>query len=120
MTMNELISRIEGAGEGVADVLDGAADIIAPADAWHQGRWPFRDAKGIDCFGGDRSASWTILGAIYTEGFGTSERDIAIDALGGVEGIISFNDAPGRKQTEVVATLRLAALKARATNNGEG
>lgn len=109
-----------------SEVLAKAADLIEPKGAWTRGAFsrksarhkgkrryvPFHEAR---CF--------CVLGAIAHVLGGNADETRAVnsdaarylDRLSeiGREGPVSFNDAPGRTQAEVVAALRKAADLAR-------
>lgn len=120
-------------GMSVADVLSRAADLIEPEGAWTQGA-SARTADGEDLPKGVEPGAvcWCILGAIgkivghpANRLFGMAER--ALDEVIPSDTIIlhvgddeddelplaaSWNDAPERTQSEVVAKLREAATLA--------
>jgi hypothetical protein len=97
----------------IADTLDRAADLIEPEGAWTQG-WFARDERGRGVLEDAAEAvCFCIFGALMR--VSQDDADDALDILRSVipEGISYWNDAPGRKQSEVVAKLREAAAKAR-------
>ena len=92
---------------GVADVLNGAADLIE-RDGWCQGT--FRD-------GGARCASRAIGDAAENtkNPHGPDWSDAAHICLRKLTGhwfVSGWNDKPGRTKAEVVAALRAAAERA--------
>jgi hypothetical protein len=99
----------------VADVLDGAADLLEKPGAWTQGVLA-RHANGNPIDPSEPNAScWCALGAITRIDDGPKIR-AASDAVGRLttHGITYFNDMPGRTQAEVIAKLREAAALSRA------
>jgi hypothetical protein len=98
----------------IADVLDRAADLIEPEGAWTQGVLA-RDAQGKGVCGPPFSGacSYCASGAIIAAAgeFEMAYYDLVAHLIGDVVPV--WNDAPGRTQSEVVSTLRLAASKAR-------
>jgi hypothetical protein len=102
----------------VADILEKAASLIEPEGAWTQftsardasGEWVDADSAGAVCF--------CTVGAIHrvvghnfsaaTPAFYAFEDLILCDTA-------RWNDHPSRTQSEVVAKLREAAAKARAS-----
>lgn len=104
----------------VADVLDRAADLIEPEGAWTQGAFA-RAKDGAPLLGGrcEQAVCWCMWGAVIKAGDGKHSNAIG-DLLDRITGgaTLSFNDAPGRTQAEVVAALRSAATAAR--QQGEG
>lgn len=107
--------------EDIADILERAADLIEPEGAWTQKAYA-RDARGKNLIlGRDPTAvCWCTIGAIDHEATGKPHRDaleairITLGISGGLNSTIgSWNDAPERTQSEVVAKLREAASKAR-------
>jgi hypothetical protein len=113
----------------VADILDRAADLIEPEGAWTQGDYA-RIAGGDGWFDiGDGftfcdfpAVSFCIYGAVSRAARMKNPRArripgqrLLIAAVNGSEPhhLSDWNDAPGRKQKEVVALLRKAAAKAR-------
>jgi hypothetical protein len=99
----------------VADILEKAADIIEPEGAWTQGTYcdDELDGRRLCLVGAVASAlgtnaydaeKWIVRNRIATRYFGREEEGW----------LISWNDAPDRKQSEVVAKLREAASLARA------
>jgi hypothetical protein len=85
----------------VADVLNGAADLIE-RDGWCQSRYLLET--------GERCADGAI--AVAGNGHHGGVRSVARlalrSAIGG-ESVVIWNDAPGRTKAEVVAALRAAA-----------
>lgn len=97
----------------IAEVLNRAADLIAPDGAWTQGTWA-RDASGKADPIPERATCWCLYGAIrVASAFNDKLSDRVTEAVRSVVGgrFISWNDAPGRTQAEVVAALRKAALQ---------
>lgn len=99
-----------------SEILDRAADLITPEGAWCQGAMQRSDGDGL--------MSYCALGAMYevrerTPDPGQGDDDSATHALvhflGLVRGsyVASWNDAPARKQAEVVAALHGAAQRER-------
>jgi len=91
----------------IAEVLEKAADLLEPEGRWTQhayGRW---NGSGYSC--------WCMFGAIdaiasdYKIG---AQCNNVVDRVVG-QGLVDWNDAPGRTQPEVVAALRRAAALAR-------
>ena len=89
----------------VADVLNGAADLIL-RDGWCQG-----DYVGPN---GERCVEWALADAIGRQGeWWTSplyvEACVALRPFIGMHSRAGWNDQPGRTKAEVVAALRAAA-----------
>lgn len=99
--------------DNVADVLDAAADLIAPEGAWGQGGYQPR--KGCFCIlGALAKASGHSPENIWLYPVSNSARSAIADAIGtDISGIVNWNDAPERTQAEVVVKLREAAALAR-------
>ena len=110
----------------VAEILERAADLIEPEGKWTQGAFS-RDAGGNcdDDLVADKPACWCTLGAIAEVAhskpnvshawIGDKVEAHAYKALSALigEDVPDWNDAPERKQSEVVAKLREAAALAR-------
>jgi hypothetical protein len=99
----------------IADVLERAADLIEPEGAWTQHEWALGANGEEDPIG--PAVCWCAWGAIY-EASGRDWTPVANQAVQAVQAhldaeIQQWNDAPGRTQAEVVASLREAAAKAR-------
>lgn len=105
------------APQTVADVLDAAADLIEPEGAWGQGAFA-RGSQGqpIGPFS-PYATCFCLRGALVRVGAinARAENSPATLALGfnSSSRLVSWNDAPGRTQSEVVAALRAAATSAR-------
>jgi len=109
------------APQTVADVLDAAADLLTPEGAWVQGKMG-RTAKGhtvrvaADI---DAAVCYCAAGALWKAAGGEAGGRLVFKAFGVMSnqgrtpGIGTWNDAPGRTQSEVVAALREAATSAR-------
>lgn len=101
----------------LADVLDRAADLIAAPGTWTQGA--LAETKIGRRIGPteNNATCWCALGAIRKAGGYESDYNPAALSLGAYlfAPIADWNDAPERTQEEVVAMLRAAALRARAT-----
>lgn len=105
----------------VADVLERAADLLTPEGAWTQGAY----AVGDDFVAEDDGHEWPenptcfcLMGAIARVQGLDRPGDIDFARFGPLLGLTSnsvanWNDAPFRKQAEVVAKLRKAAALAR-------
>jgi len=102
----------------VADVLDGAADVIE-RDGWHQGHY-YIPGEGVCAIGAFAQATGLRHPDIEDRGFGPRR------ALAGHLGfdpdyagpIIRWNDAPERTKQEVLDALRKAAKHERAAADG--
>lgn len=101
----------EGAA-AVALVLERAADRLSKPGAWTQVHLA-RDVNGVPVKPGDyRATCWCISGALLREAPSRPLMDYpTLDAAIGM--YPSWNDAPERTQSEVVAKLREAAAAAR-------
>lgn len=104
--------------DAVADVLERAADLIEPEGRWTQGVLA-KSAGGVpvapehDC-----AVCWCASGAIIRISGDRLPKAAwyALKCIIGLGEIIpSWNDAPERTQSEVVAKLREAAKLARET-----
>lgn len=100
-------------GEIVKNVLLAAAALIEPPGAWTQGEDAVDD---YGCSVHPKSASalrWCAFGAIVCVAPSARTRRAALGvlrhAVSGDDGVTGWNDAVGRTQAEVVATLRAAA-----------
>lgn len=89
----------------VADVLNGAADLIE-RDGWCQHEW--NDKDGRRCIAA-AIAEKAGVGAPYERAIRTVAFHPGVDA--GLK-VIDWNNASGRTQDEVVAALRAAAERA--------
>lgn len=103
----------------VAEVLDGAADLLTPEGAWTQGRMARRQTGHTAWSLFDDSAvCFCAIGAMIRVS-GSYEPDLKEEAFAEALGfasasrLASWNDDPGRTQAEVVAKLREAAALAR-------
>jgi len=116
------------AGLSVADVLDRAADLIEPEGRWTQGAYASdKRNDSVDTLD-PRADCFCAMGAVYRAAGASSiykngpiglvheVREHLLKMLG--NSMASFNDAPDRKQSEVVAALRSAAEAARAQVQG--
>jgi hypothetical protein len=88
----------------VADVLERAADLVAPEGAWARGSM------------GDCTSRFCAWAAIIKASGGA--QDVLVGAVAVADkvsrvGIVTYNDTLKRTQAEVVAKLREAAAKAR-------
>lgn len=95
----------------VAEVLSAAAALIEPDGCWTQGA-ASRDASGGMGAAANKAVCWCLFGAISrVAGVRTWLETDAFEAVRQVVGdaFIPWNDAPDRKQAEVVAALRKAA-----------
>jgi hypothetical protein len=106
-----------GSGEGVAGVLNAAADLLDKPGAWIQHAWARDSAGRIVDFGDEpKAACWCadgafekVLGRRYVEhGDLRANLQAAFIAVHGCSPM-GFNDAPKRTQSEVVQALRAAA-----------
>ena len=114
----------------IADLLDGAADVIE-RDGWHQGDF-YPGAAGFwgalaEKNGLPKCARGAINSAASTSNNGggwipswARKTAEAADALGAVIGcpVPHWNDAPERTKREVLDTLRLAAKEQRRAEDG--
>lgn len=95
----------------VADVLNGAADLIE-RDGWCQ--YFYQDPNGCRCLAGaiDDAAGLDVSHASRKdeESVTYQARCVVADVVG--NNWTSWNDTPGRTQAEVVAALRAAAERA--------
>lgn len=91
-----------------SDILTAAADLIEPEGCWTQNAWA-RDASGKKVGGTSFTATRHCAGDAIFIAAGNSVLAVreACQALRRVipVSIAEFNDAPGRKQSEVVAAL---------------
>lgn len=104
-----------GSAKTVADILTAAADLIDKPGAWTQYQWA-RNAAGQPVGVLDGAVCWDIAGAIVRvapdySGIAFSLDAALKDTVG--KSMSGWNDAPGRTQSEAVAALRAAAVKAR-------
>ena len=96
-----------------ADILNRAADLIAPDGAWTQGALA-RTRNGY-AIGPeeDDAVCWCVQGALYRAGgenvWAAGDAHIALKASLG-SSVSGWNDAPERTPAEAVAALRAAAL----------
>lgn len=98
-----------------SEILSKAADLIEPEGRWTQGASAHAGDGLATGACQDDAICWCLGGAIERTGYG--HFSAVGDALkyftattGGA--LVSFNDAPGRTQAEVVAKLREAAALA--------
>lgn len=104
----------------VAEVLDGAADLLTPEGAWTQGAQA-KDADGFYVERTDNTAvCWCTVGAVgrVADLSDTRLRTIsqalrAVSTVTGGKEVSRWNDAYDRTQAEVVGKLREAAALAR-------
>ena len=101
-----------------SEILDAAADLIEPDGRWTQGAWA-RDAKLKPTReDGPESVCFCLYGALFRaagqQGIWQPETHLREVLQYPNENLISWNDDPARKQTEVVSALRRAADLARA------
>lgn len=100
-----------------ADVLEKAADLLMYS-GWCQGFYA-KDIKGRKVLERDPSACrFCAIGAVLRVGRGHAEAVrgayAALQRVVPGERIAKWNDAPGRRRTEVVATMRSVAADLRA------
>lgn len=120
---NEPKSPTPMGGASVSEVLAAAADLLEKLGAWTQFDFA-HDAVGraVDYTSSD-AVCWCARGAIGVIGRENDDADYravhrlwtaAAKQMGfdQIEDIETWNDAPGRTQTEVVNTLRQAARQA--------
>lgn len=86
----------------VADVLNGAAELIE-RDGWVQHH---RFVDGRRC-----ADSAIVCAALSHHGTARVKARLVTEAIIGMD-LTEWNDAPGRSEAEVVATLRAAAERA--------
>lgn len=104
----------------VAEVLDGAADLISPPGCWIQGVNRSEEEDGTNAY----CALGALAEATRRLGVDTRvmliARDVAHRHLLDVYGtsLAMYNDAPGRTAAEVVAGLRGAAVEVREGEDG--
>jgi hypothetical protein len=101
----------------ISDVLDRAADKIAPEGAWTQKTYARSTPKGrgVGVYN-PKAICWCALGAIWASepSFDAQRRAIeALRAVAGVRHVPKWNDSKRRTQDEVVAALREAARRER-------
>ncbi len=105
----------------VAEVLDGAADLLTPEGKWTQGAFA-RDENGveIETFRDENPTCFCLFGAVaYVAGAEPEEyrepdfilREVI--GVGSASAVADWNDTSGRTQAEVIAKLREAATLAR-------
>lgn len=107
----------------VADVLDGAADVIE-RDGWHQGDF-YPGHQGYVWDGGGEGLPKCARAAVYAAGaVGICQHEAAMRALAAAAGrdlwwtIATWNDAPERTEQEVLDAFRKAAKHERAAADG--
>lgn len=95
----------------IADILERAAARVERG--WTQDAFA-RDTNGLECsVFSEHAIAWCLAGAVDAE---TSMRAaVFLEAIGAAIGMdaVTWNDAPGRTQAEVVTALREAARLAR-------
>lgn len=130
-------ARVEARPDAaIADILEKAAALIEPPGAWIQRHWA-RNASGeVLNWGFARGAvCWCADGALE-QAIGEADlptvislksraRQFVQEVIGGDDSgayyaLLVFNDAAGRTQAEVVATLRKAAELARSDGARSG
>jgi len=103
-----------------ASVLNAAADLLEKPGAWTQGQMAVSKGGKVVLPGAPTAARWCAAGAMRKVAFadpGTLSNAYWLGmrqlsaAIGGKR-ITAWNDDPSRTQSEVVATLRAAAVKA--------
>lgn len=100
------------------EVLEAAADLLEKPGAWTTGVFA-RDAAGHQVgLRDDRATCFCLAGAIEKAAqngtFAFREAFDIMDAMArraGFRHVAAWNDAPGRTQAEVVATLRQASRR---------
>jgi hypothetical protein len=102
----------------ISDVLDRAADKIAPEGAWTQKTYARSTPKGrgVGVYS-PKAICWCAVGAIFAvagrDGVVAVRVAIALREYLAVSGVAHWNDEPERKQEEVVTALREAARRER-------
>jgi hypothetical protein len=105
----------------ISDVLDRAADKIAPEGAWTQGAWARTRPNAPGCIGPNETNAkcWCMGGAVRSVAPYTTLEGEALDRLRDYCREVfyadydAWNDAPERTQQEVVTALREAARRER-------
>lgn len=104
----------------VAEVLDGAADLLTPEGKWTQEQFARDNTGGTYAHGFDQRATcWCVVGAIekvrHAVALQPGYKDPAVLFLErGIGYVVTeWNDEPNRTQDEVVEKLRQAAALAR-------
>lgn len=108
----------EGGERKPSDILSAAADLIEPEGRWTQGVYARRDGRQVAIQDIEDADCFCAVGAIkrITGGPVSGYLTDVLNGIGrrrGYDHVAAWNDAPERKQAEVVAALRQAAEKAR-------